>query len=668
MKIFPFLSFLALKQCISVTSTDIFFHLCKSYSECKFTDPIGSAVRAYWKNDINGAKSCACSNSLSKIFLREFLLTDGKSFMTSKVENNYFSDWEFLGPLPVGKLEVDGDPTFDSFPENLDIAEYVLTSSQNIYSELVKDASVSWQTIATNRIGQKMDITFNQQPWSELVQGTSNLAVYEFQGWARQTIYIDESGLYNVHCKGVHTIYLRHKLNVDGKNHPSDDNEIAMSHYITVVLAGDIYQSGKINNVIELPIGLIGIVLPLRGTGSMSFTCSISPISLHSRSDSLHGKMSIQGVSVYSLHHVPQLMVLSNNTLHRYMQMETSTTSTQSSSNASNLYMEYSNKDHSFNYGLVISSLFSLTIQNMNYNENLWIEFHLIDGVEVEAVTNHNTKKKNKTTKNDFHSTSFGDNLNPSGGKIRVKTHNKTVNFMNSENMFNIAAGQMASIPLELYDVQNVIMNGIRQSILSCQNRFNIVITYPFNKSLANMSIPFHFDCRFQNQSFLVSYLDHDGSVVQASIIPPVNSFLNPNYTYFLQQNTFGFSKISTESSRDRLYTDSTLHNSFPVLLTLHGSGSLASNHADSYKQIPQLSKKQLSTLSPSIVNSLPYLFGVANRWVIAPSRHGAHNWEAVGEMNAFYSLQAIQKIISHVPFLPQVDISKAIIGGHSMV
>jgi hypothetical protein len=31
------------------------------------------------------------------------------------------------------------------------------------------------------------------------------------------------------------------------------------------------------------------------------------------------------------------------------------------------------------------------------------------------------------------------------------------------------------------------------------------------------------------------------------------------------------------------------------------------------------------------------YIFGVYGLWVIAPYRHGAHNWEGVGELSARY-------------------------------
>lgn len=37
------------------------------------------------------------------------------------------------------------------------------------------------------------------------------------------------------------------------------------------------------------------------------------------------------------------------------------------------------------------------------------------------------------------------------------------------------------------------------------------------------------------------------------------------------------------------------------------------------------------------------YLFGVERLFVLAPTRFGAHNWEAVGELSALWSLEALR-------------------------
>lgn len=66
--------------------------------------------------------------------------------------------------------------------------------------------------------------------------------------------------------------------------------------------------------------------------------------------------------------------------------------------------------------------------------------------------------------------------------------------------------------------------------------------------------------------------------------------------------------------------------SSFPALLTLHGTGLTGSNQADAYKMMPP--------------GSQDYVFGVEGLWLVAPSRHGAHNWEVAHcDLNLYWCL-----------------------------
>ena len=96
-------------------------------------------------------------------------------------------------------------------------------------------------------------------------------------------------------------------------------------------------------------------------------------------------------------------------------------------------------------------------------------------------------------------------------------------------------------------------------------------------------------------------------------------------------------------------------NKAYPVLLTFHGSGIQPGNHADSYKVMPP--------------DEIEYLFGLQDHWVLAPSRFGAHNWEAIGELSAKQSLKVLYETILSIPLnLPNVVTESAIAGGHSMV
>ena len=74
------------------------------------------------------------------------------------------------------------------------------------------------------------------------------------------------------------------------------------------------------------------------------------------------------------------------------------------------------------------------------------------------------------------------------------------------------------------------------------------------------------------------------------------------------------------------------LEGTYPVLLSMHGSGIPATNHADAHKMMPP--------------GKVDYLFGVSGYIIVAPSRFGAHNWEAVGEMSARQAIYAVQDML----------------------
>jgi uncharacterized protein (DUF1786 family) len=99
-----------------------------------------------------------------------------------------------------------------------------------------------------------------------------------------------------------------------------------------------------------------------------------------------------------------------------------------------------------------------------------------------------------------------------------------------------------------------------------------------------------------------------------------------------------------------------------PILLTLHGTGLSAGSQADAYKMM-------VSGVSDE------YAFGVEGCYVIAPTRHGAHNWEAIGALSAIAATESLRNILTHFPALPQIHtqsptenhLPAGIIAGHSM-
>lgn len=130
--------------------------------------------------------------------------------------------------------------------------------------------------------------------------------------------------------------------------------------------------------------------------------------------------------------------------------------------------------------------------------------------------------------------------------------------------------------------------------------------------------------CRQRDQSFVFTFVDPDGSVQQAAAVMP--------------------------KALEAL--ESCGSGGCPVLITLHGTSISASDSADSYKVKTK--------------GDTDYRFGVAGGWLLAPTRHGAHNWEGPGLSTALASLQALPGVAKQLGALAP-DLNRIIIAGHSM-
>lgn len=131
------------------------------------------------------------------------------------------------------------------------------------------------------------------------------------------------------------------------------------------------------------------------------------------------------------------------------------------------------------------------------------------------------------------------------------------------ENTFSIAPGQTAHIPIKVNTQEEITKKDCDQ--------FDFLVKIITSEGV--YSIPLQFRCRKSGQSFLFTYLDHDGSVQQAAAVEPI------------------------------LQCEAEL---CPVLLTLHGTTVPPQNQADSYKR---MEKKE-------------YVFGVDKAWLLAPTRY----------------------------------------------
>lgn len=226
----------------------------------------------------------------------------------------------------------------------------------------------------------------------------------------------------------------------------------------------------------------------------------------------------------------------------------------------------------------------------------------------------------------------------------------------------SIAPGQTIILSLELLPV---LVNSL--PFISCRkNKMFMVTVIPSRGNPVKVQL--ELKCRKLDQSFTISYLDHDRSVAQAAVVFPLeyhNEHFRPNPPH---QPSAGEVDVSGEADAPALPPP----KSYPVLLSTHGSGISASSHADAHKMIP--------------TGMTEYVFGVEGFIVLAPSRFGAHNWESTGELSARHALFSLKTILHRslslkltLPVsgkmpspqatlpLPQVRLGSGIVSGHSM-
>lgn len=251
------------------------------------TDNINDlAIMYYWKAQeyntedlFSLAYGCACNGlklkddkilkAISYDIAKNYLSITNSDMSMPNSDLGPLRNWEILGPLPVGKLEIDGDPTFSKHNSNyfmnksmekvpLNVGLHILALPNNItvYSELMQTGKVTWrkQAVTKNIVEIRFPVA-----WNELVQGISTLGAYEFQGWARTITYVTSKSPYLMQCPGVHTVFIR-------------------NNGLTRILTGDIYQGGLMSSIVELSPGPVGILIPLRGAAVMTFSCTLTKI------------------------------------------------------------------------------------------------------------------------------------------------------------------------------------------------------------------------------------------------------------------------------------------------------------------------------------------------------------------------------------------------------
>lgn len=230
----------------------------------------------------------------------------------------------------------------------------------------------------------------------------------------------------------------------------------------------------------------------------------------------------------------------------------------------------------------------------------------------------------------------FSAQHNSASIDVRVSKVNRTVSYL-------VAPGQLSSVPLFL-NISTPIPPAL------CPFNFHLKPesralpseeqalgskkgpVWTSHEMMTRNSLKLSIRCRTTRQSFVFTFLDHDGSVSRAAAIAP----------------------LSTKSTE-------LLNDSAGVVVSQHGTGVDVSMQADSYKYKP---------LEQAHDDNSPYIFGIEDAWVLAPTRNGAHNWEYTGFLSV---VAALERLASALPKwlarrIPKPDVHhRVVFAGHSM-
>jgi hypothetical protein len=145
---------------------------------CEGQSKIRQAIDYFWQNNLMGAYACACNHLLHKGldgFAQsiQYSLSQSKYFSTTNIQKKFdtptsdspaIRTWEVLGPINVGKLEVDADSTFITSPptsSGLDVAQYILSMPSNatVFSELMLHGQTGWRSVQSKKTGEVSCLT-----------------------------------------------------------------------------------------------------------------------------------------------------------------------------------------------------------------------------------------------------------------------------------------------------------------------------------------------------------------------------------------------------------------------------------------------------------------------------------------------------------------------------
>jgi hypothetical protein len=132
------------------------------------------SIHRFWNHDGETAYACAChalkanpNDDLAKALITSLrsarmINKETSNVVPTKDPKQNIKSWEILGPINVGKLELDADPTFHSpilRQHQGDVGSYLLSMDGNaaVYSDLVSEGHIQWQKASAKSSGQVLN-------------------------------------------------------------------------------------------------------------------------------------------------------------------------------------------------------------------------------------------------------------------------------------------------------------------------------------------------------------------------------------------------------------------------------------------------------------------------------------------------------------------------------
>jgi len=313
----------------------------------------------------------------------------------------------------------------------------------------------------------------------------------------------------------------------------------------TRLLIGDVYKSGQIIATVDLKAGLVGLVVPLRGLAQGSLYCQLNA-------------MASESIVVYPPRFLPDAV--------EFADPVTKGT------------------------GLLLTTVFALPVQNAQ-SHSLTLEYRLdkpmgFEGDFIVREVRHPVMQDSTLLSNSNHQKGEskkrfgpGSSISPSPDK-----------YYGEETQTILSAGQTALLTLEISSVAAPNM----PLYVPCRKSKPFTLTVLPGRG-DPVKIQFEIQCRHFNQSFHISYVDHDNTVTQAAVVLPY-AYHSPQFAKgsTATQSRKKYSNLSKKTCKvdgqcDNISKDWTAPVTYPILLTLHGSGIAPSNHADSHKYMHPL-------------------------------------------------------------------------------